>query len=1073
MSVLNISNMGLRNGNLLVPEIGNLSFLVSLDLSSNDFSGTLPQVLSRLKRLKILDLSYNNIRGDITIHPNIGGNLFPQLQILRVGNNSFTGLIPPSFSNMSKLEILDMSFNEFRGEIPQDLGRLEKLKKLYLHGNRLTGSIPLTLFNMSSLEGLSLSANRLSGGLPENLCEGIPRIQGIYLSLNYELSGKLPENMSLCSELRILTLMNNKFEGRIPRELGNVPTLERLNLAYNNFEGEIPETLGNATSLVMLEIYNNHLTGSIPPQIFNISSLLLIDLGNNSLQGMLPEDMCSSLKQLQAFSLEQNQMYGYIPPRLSECSSLQRLSLTFNRLEGPIPKDLGNLTLFELRLGTNNLTGEVPSSLFNISTLSILSLGWNQLTGNLPSDMGHGMPSLEWLDFSSNNFKSESPELNFITSLTNSINLRMLGINDNPLNGRLPSSIGNFSRSLESIYAYGCQLKGSIPHEIGNLSNLIILSLYQNQLNGPLPESLGNMKNLQGLTLYQNKIHGSIPNTICKLSQLFELVLNDNRIGNGIPDCIGNLTYLRDLELANNQLNSTLPANLWLLKDLQWLKLSSNAIVGSLAPEVGNLKSVIGIDLSMNKLSGIIPSSIEGLITLAILSLDHNNFQGSIPETISQIISLENLDLSYNNLSGEIPTSLQKLQHLIYFNVSFNHLSGEIPSDGPFKSFSSRSFLPNEGLCGDLKYNVPTCPVNNTLVGRSSSRKKLKLIVIIVSVSSISAIGIFLSLAIAFSKYKVKLQQGHSHGSFQFLFIPTPLRFSYYELLGATDRYSESNLLGTGSFGSVYRGTLRSGKDVAVKVFNLDIEGAYKSFEVECKVLKELRHKNLCKVIGSCSNQDFKALVLEYMPHGSLEKWLYSHNYFLDLRQRISIMINVASALEYLHHGYSTPIVHCDIKPSNVLLDGDMIAHLSDFGVAKLLGDGESATRTMTLATLGYIAPEFGTDGFVSTRSDVYSYGIMLMEMFTRVKPQDEMFDGSLSLRSWVKDSMPNGTIHIMDSNLLKSDEEWFSEKVNCILSILELALCCSIESPSERITIKDVCVALEKVKLQVHAYYN
>ena len=142
-------------------------------------------------------------------------------------------------------------------------------------------------------------------------------------------------------------------------------------------------------------------------------------------------------------------------------------------------------------------------------------------------------------------------------------------------------------------------------------------------------------------------------------------------------------------------------------------------------------------------------------------------------------------------------------------------------------------------------------------------------------------------------------------------------------------------MIGSESFGSVYKGILRCGTAIAVKVFNLQLDVAFKSFDTECEVLRSLHHRNLVKVITSCSNLDFKALVLEYMPNGSLEKYLYSHNYFLNTKQRLSIMIDVACALEYLHHGCSLPVIHCDMKPSNVLLDEDMVAHLSDFGIFK------------------------------------------------------------------------------------------------------------------------------------------
>ncbi|XP_028797281.1 probable LRR receptor-like serine/threonine-protein kinase At3g47570 [Neltuma alba] len=231
--------------------------------------------------------------------------------------------------------------------------------------------------------------------------------------------------------------------------------------------------------------------------------------------------------------------------------------------------------------------------------------------------------------------------------------------------------------------------------------------------------------------------------------------------------------------------------------------------------------------------------------------------------------------------------------------------------------------------------------------------------------------------------------------------LDAPTRISYYDLLQGTNGFDEGNLLGSGSFGSVYKAILPNEKIVAVKVFNIDIEEALRSFDIECAAMCNLRHRNLIKIISSCSNDDFKSLVMEFMSNGSLDRWLYSHNYCLDILQRLNIMVDVAAALEYLHHGTLTRIVHCDIKPSNVLLDENMVAHLSDFGIAKLLSEEQLETHTKTLATVGYMAPEYGSKGVVSFKGDVYSYGIVLMEMFTRKKPTDEMFVEGLGLKDW------------------------------------------------------------------------
>ncbi|KAL2456917.1 putative LRR receptor-like serine/threonine-protein kinase [Abeliophyllum distichum] len=439
---------------------------------------------------------------------------------------------------------------------------------------------------------------------------------------------------------------------------------------------------------------------------------------------------------------------------------------------------------------------------------------------------------------------------------------------------------------------------------------------------------------------------------------------------------------------------------------------------------------------------------------------------------MGKLVSMARLDLSYNNRSGNIPKSFEALRYLTYFNVSFNDLSGEVPISGSFKNFSSQSFMSNEGLCGDPIYGLPPCHTTGP------KRRKLMLRVVFSLFGIIVLITIDMALEYAVGRYRRK---NLVENTTDFAPGTTLSRFSYYELMQPTQGYSENHLLGYGSFGSpspwsglsgpahfatsssIYRGTLNDGRDVAVKVFDLQCQNSFKSFDVECEVLHNLRHRNLCKVISTCSNQDFKALVLEYMSNGSLQKWLYSDDCLLDILHRINIMIDVACALEYLHNGYSTYIVHYDLKPSNVLLDEVMVAHLSDFGIAKLLGEGESNAHTTTVETLGYIAP-------VPIRCDVYSYDITLMEVFTRTKPSSEIVYGELSLRSWINDSMPNTItrIVVVDSNLLGPEEEDYTEKLKCLSSIMELALNCSMESANERVNMQDVVVASKKIRFQL-----
>lgn len=644
-----------------------------------------------------------------------------------------------------------------------------------------------------------------------------------------------------------------------------------------------------------------------------------------------------------------NNLSGSIPTEINNMSTLQIIFVSMNQLSGYLPSNFGYglHNLEEIYFDNNNFSGEIPHPISNSSKLTIIDFSVNNFSGVVPNSLG-ALNFLKELYLHRNSFVSDSSELSFITSLTKCRYLRKLTLANNLFNGVLPVSVGNLSASLEYFYAYSCGLQGTIPNEFGNLTNLLLLSLLGNQLTGSIPVTLVNSQKLQGLALSSNRISGPIPDTLCELQNLNGILLHENQITGAIPVCIGNLTALRSLSIGNNKLNSSIPAGLWQLSDLLELNLTSNFLTGSLPLDIGNLKVATLLDLSMNQLSGVIPTSVGNLQSLINLSLAHNSFQGSIPELVGKMVNLERLDLSHNNLTGNIPKSLEALRYLTYFDVSFNDLSGEIPSGGPFKNFPSQFFLSNEGLCGDPRYGVPPC--------HNTHRSKRKVILGVVY-AFLGVVALVFSLALAYlfkrnrRKEMVESRKDLSSGA-------TLLRASYYDLEQATERFSESHLLGTGGFSSVYKGTLQNGEDVAIKVFNLQLEGAFKSFDTECEVLRSLRHRNLCKVIGACSNDNFKALLLEYMPNGSLEKWLYSENYFqLDIMQRISIMIDVACALEYLHHGYSIPIVHCDLKPSNVLLDENIVAHLSDFGISKLLGDDDSYAQTTTFATLGYIAP--------------------------------------------------------------------------------------------------------------------
>lgn len=623
--------------------------------------------------------------------------------------------------------------------------------------------------------------------------------------------------------------------------------------------------------------------------------------------------------------------------------------MPLNNLSGPLPSNLGLFlpSLQQLLLGGNELNGTIPSSISNASQLTYLDLSDNSFSGFIPNSIGN-LGLLQYLNLEFNNLTIGSLEMNsLLSSLSNCIYLEILSFTQNPLKATLPDSIGNLSTSLQELLLGDCNIKGSIFQDIGNLSSLTSLELGNNELVGLIPTACGKLGMLQGLNLYNNRLQGPIPSTFCDLKSLFELNLGGNELDGQIPGCMNNLALLRYLHLGSNKLTSTVPLSLWSLTDLLEVDLSSNSLSGPLSLEIGNLKVLRELDLSKNQLSGEMPMTIGSLRDLRTLSLAGNQLEGSIPNSFSGLVSLEFLDLSINNLSGEIPKSLEALLYLKYLNVSFNRLRGEIPTRGRFINFTAASFISNDALCGAPRLQVLPCKKHGPRSKRTKTRQILTFLLPAVGVTILVASIVLIS----------RKRQKMSTGSVDMSPLATWRRVSYQELLRATEGFNPDKLIGEGSFGSVYKGTLLDGKNYAIKVLNLQIERALHSFDVECEVLSNVRHRNLVKIVSACSNIDFKAIILEYMPNGNLETWLYSDNHFLSMLQRLNIMIDVATALEYIHFGYSTTIVHCDLKPNNILLDEDMVAHVADFGIAKLLGDGDLMMRTMTLATVGYMAP--------------------------------------------------------------------------------------------------------------------
>eukprot|EP00253_Pinus_taeda_P006563 PITA_06563 len=1061
--------------------------VVGLDLSAMDLQGTISPFLGNLSFLRSLNLSHNTLHGHI---PPQLGRLF-RLKMLWLEHNQLEGSIPSHLGSCRNLTFLSLALNNLGGNIPVELGSLVHLKVLRLRTNWLTGSIPYSLGNLSALIDLDVSTNNLTGFIPPQL-GSLNQMRRLLLFSN-ELIGNIPHELGMLTQLIVFHAYNNVLSGTIPLSLSNISTLLTIDISINKFTGNIPQELGQLIHLKNLYLYQNDFSGVIPISLSNISSLSTLAIATNKLTGNIPHEL-GLFTNLKCLYLHENNLSGTIPSSLSNISTLIEIRFERNKFTGNILTSFSNIiNLRTLSLWGNHLNGMIPTSIGNCSQLDLLYLNDNALSGSVPIELGK-LSLLRQLDLEVNQLDSGNTiTMPFLVALTNCSQLNELRLDYNKLSGVLPIAIGKLSIHMSILSLSNNMIEGNIPPHINNLRNLTFLNLAQNVLNGSIPP-LGNLEKLERLYLGNNRLEGNInddfkqlnhlglldistnmlsgkiPNSLCPIKQLRTLSLHDNYFSDKIPATLRDCENLEILDLSHNRLSGSIPREVATLPHLLlYLNLSWNLLEGPLPPEIGKLGNALAIDISSNLLTSVIPTTLGSCIALESLNLSNNSLEGSIPDSLGNLQNLVDLDLSSNSLSGTIPITLNKLKNLHHLNLSFNTLKGEI-SIGFFTNMSIIiSLIGNSRLCGPQVFSLPPCRTPTSLVE----------VLMKVLLPIVGAIGIILSCLLLKYFWRGNLQIKEPHFLEVVLQKLEHQRISYQELMGATNGFIEANLLGKGNIGSVYKGILSDGTLVAIKVFNLQSDQVDKSFKVECKVLQKVRHRNLVRIITSCSNLHFKSLVFELMSNGSLEKHLYinrDENYNtnvceLGLKSRLDIAIDVAHAIEYLHHYSPVQVVHCDIKPSNVLLDEDMVGHVTDFGIARLVGATTNDSFTSTLAlrgSVGYIAPEYGLGEKVSTQGDVYSYGILLLEMLTRKKPTSDMFDGDLNLSKWVNLALPNRMNEVIDNCLLRKVDEYEIEendKCKSLHSLLRVGLLCSKDSPQERPTMRDVLMVLESVR--------
>ncbi|MBA0797361.1 hypothetical protein Gohar_008070 [Gossypium harknessii] len=815
--------------------------------------------------------------------------------------------------------------------------------------------------------------------------------------------------------------------------------VEELQLQNMNLSGILAPDLGQLYHLKILDFMWNDLTGSIPKEIGHLSTLRLLLLNGNNLSGSLPDEL-GYLQQLDRFQIDQNNLSGQIPKSFANLSSVKHLHFNNNSLSGQIPLELSLLsTLLHVLLDTNNLSGYLPSEFSNLPNLRILQLDNNNFSG---SD--------------------------------------------------IPASYGNFSK-LTKLSLRNCSLQGAVP-DLSRIQNLSYLDLSWNHLTGPIPSNKLS-HNMTTIDLSYNQLNGSIPGSFSGLPSLQTLSLQNNFLTGPVPTNIWqNMSFdasaKLNIDLRNNAFsriegNLNPPVNVTLRLGGNPVCRNANSLNISLfcgsesgEDDVPNLNSSKMECTSQSCPMGYeyIPASPVPCFCAAPLRIGYRLKSPSFsyfPPYIRPFEVYLTSSLNFSLYQLYIDTYVwDKGPRLRMYLKLFPSVNST-----PFNSFNESEVRRIRDIYASWSFKGsdlfgPYELLNFTLLGPyanidfGSENKGISTgIVVAVVVGGVACavatsviITILVKRRYAGHHRTVSRKRSSTKASMK---IEGVRDFTFKEVALATDNFNSSTQVGQGGYGKVYKGTLSDKTVVAIKRAEEGSLQGQKEFLTEIKLLSRLHHRNLVSLVGYCDEEGEQMLVYEFMPNGTLRDWLSAKaKNTLNFGMRLRIALGSAKGILYLHTEANPPVFHRDIKATNILLDSNLNAKVSDFGLSRLApvleedGTVPDHVSTVVRGTPGYLDPEYFLTHKLTDKSDVYSLGVVFLELLTGMHP---IWHGKNIVRE-VKTAYESGMVlSIIDSRM-----GWYPAE--CMERMASLALSCCNDEPEKRPSMLDVVRQLEYV---------